>query len=111
MRNFCHAADDTINLLKLFIPGRLISQKGDDYDWPPRSPDLTQLDYYLWGYLKSKVYIDKPWTLAQLKTNIEREIAVIPRATLEKVIENAEKWAHYAIRAKGDQLNQIILEK
>lgn len=23
--------------------------------WPPRSPDLTCLDYFLWGYLKNKV--------------------------------------------------------
>lgn len=24
--------------------------------WPPRSPDLTPLDYYLWGHVKSLVY-------------------------------------------------------
>ena len=42
------SADDTINLLKLFFSGRLI--KGD-YDWPPRSPDLTPLNFYLWEYL------------------------------------------------------------
>ena len=24
--------------------------------WPPRSPDLTSPDYFLWGYLKRRVY-------------------------------------------------------
>lgn len=24
--------------------------------WPPRSPDLNPCDYFLWGYLKNKVY-------------------------------------------------------
>jgi hypothetical protein len=24
--------------------------------WPPRSPDLTPLNFYLWGYTKQKVY-------------------------------------------------------
>ena len=24
--------------------------------WPPRSPDITPLDYFLWGWLKSQVY-------------------------------------------------------
>ena len=24
--------------------------------WPARSPDLTPLDYYLWGHLKSLIY-------------------------------------------------------
>ena len=66
-----------------------------DYDWSPRPTDLTPLDIYLWGYLTSKVYIDKPRTLAQLKTNIESEIAAIPRAIRKKVIENALKRAHY----------------
>jgi len=23
--------------------------------WPPRSPDLTPLDYYLWGHMKTLV--------------------------------------------------------
>lgn len=26
------------------------------WKWPPRSPDLTPLDYFLWGYVKSQVY-------------------------------------------------------
>ena len=81
----CHTAAATMNLLRSFFPGRLISKNGD-FDWPPRLPDLTPPDFYLWGFLKSKVYINKPRTLAQLKTNIEREIAAIPRAMLEKVM-------------------------
>ena len=24
--------------------------------WPPRSPDLTPLDFFLWGFVKGKVY-------------------------------------------------------
>ena len=29
-------------------------------EWPPRSPDLTPYDFFLWGYLKSKVYTSPP---------------------------------------------------
>jgi len=42
--------------------------------WPPRSPDLTQPDYLLWGYLKGRVYRNKPRTIDALKTNITEEI-------------------------------------
>jgi len=28
-------------------------------NWPPRSPDLTPLDFYLWGLMKSEVYRKK----------------------------------------------------
>lgn len=89
----CHTAGATIDFLKPLFPNRLISKKGD-FDWPPRSPDLTAPDFFLWGYLKSKVYINKPKTLAQLKNNIRREIAAIPVEMLAKTMENAEKRAH-----------------
>ncbi|GFY31889.1 uncharacterized protein TNCV_2620261 [Trichonephila clavipes] len=38
--------------------------------WPPRSPDLSPCDYWLWGYLKSQVYRDRPTSLGMLKDNI-----------------------------------------
>ena len=30
------------------------------FNWPPRSCDLMPLDYFLYGYVKSHVYTDKP---------------------------------------------------
>ncbi|KAL4111909.1 hypothetical protein QTP88_015780 [Uroleucon formosanum] len=29
---------------------------GGTIAWPPRSPDLTPLNFYFWGYMKQKVY-------------------------------------------------------
>ncbi|GFV30768.1 hypothetical protein TNCV_3666591 [Trichonephila clavipes] len=66
---------------------RLISYFGP-VNWPPRSCDLTPLDYFLWGYVKSLVYADKPQTLDHLEDNIRRVIADIRPQMLEKVIEN-----------------------
>lgn len=42
----CHSAAATIDLLRPLFPGRIISKNGD-FDWPPRSPDLTPPDFYL----------------------------------------------------------------
>lgn len=105
----CHTARKTIDLLRPLFPGRIISKKGD-YDWPPRSPDLTPPDFFLWGYLKSKVYTNKPRTLAQLRANIRREIRAISADTLAKVMENAEKRAHFAAKANGGHLRDIIFK-
>ncbi|GFW50438.1 putative DD41D transposase [Trichonephila clavipes] len=55
----CHTARATIDLLKDKLGDRLISRFGP-VNWPPRSCDLTPLDYFLWGYVKSLVYADKP---------------------------------------------------
>ncbi|GFU73689.1 transposable element Tc3 transposase, partial [Trichonephila clavipes] len=49
----------TIDFLKDTFGDPLISRFGP-VNWPPRSCDLTSLDYFLWGYVMSLVYADKP---------------------------------------------------
>ncbi|GFT77725.1 uncharacterized protein TNCV_4245821 [Trichonephila clavipes] len=53
----CHTARATIDLLKDMFGDRLISRFGP-VNWPRRSCDLTPLDYFLWGYVKSLVYAE-----------------------------------------------------
>ncbi|GFV64101.1 putative DD41D transposase [Trichonephila clavipes] len=53
----CHTARATIELLKDKFGDHLISRFGP-VNWPPRSCDLTPLDYFLCGYVKSLVYAD-----------------------------------------------------
>ena len=38
--------------------------------WPPRSPDLTPLDYYLWGHRKTLMYETKVDSRAALRHRI-----------------------------------------
>ncbi|GFW83213.1 uncharacterized protein TNCV_2508531 [Trichonephila clavipes] len=83
-RNRSHStARATIDLLKDTFGNRLISRFGP-VNWPPRSCDLTPLDYFLWSYVKSLVYADKPQTLDHLEDNIRRVIADIRPQMLEK---------------------------
>ena len=35
--------------------GRGTAKHPAPFPWPPRSPDLTVMDFFFWGYLKSKV--------------------------------------------------------
>ncbi|GFU13646.1 putative LOC100569746 [Trichonephila clavipes] len=83
----CHTVRATIDLLKDTFGDHLISRFGP-VNWPPRSCALTPLDYFLWGYVKSLVYADKPQTLDYLEDNIRRVIADIRPQMLENVIEN-----------------------
>ncbi|GFS65876.1 uncharacterized protein TNCV_390981 [Trichonephila clavipes] len=69
----CHIARATIDLLKDTFGDHLISRFGP-VNWPPRSCDLTPLIYFLWGYVKSLVYADKPQTFDHLEDNIRRVI-------------------------------------
>ncbi|GFU06994.1 transposable element Tc3 transposase [Trichonephila clavipes] len=55
----CHTARATIDLLKDTFGDRLILRFGP-VNWPTKSCDLTPLDFFLWGYVKSLVYPEKP---------------------------------------------------
>ncbi|GFV06713.1 DUF4817 domain-containing protein [Trichonephila clavipes] len=92
----CHTARATIDLLKDTFGDRLISRFGP-VNWPPRSRDLTPLDYFLWGYVKSLVYSNKPQTLDYLEDNIRRVIADIRPQMLEKVIKNWTSRLDYIV--------------
>ena len=56
--------------------------------WAPHSPDLTPLDFMLWGYLKSKVYAGKPDTERSLKGAIRIEMKKISIAMIDRTIDN-----------------------
>ncbi|GFX59897.1 uncharacterized protein TNCV_4984101 [Trichonephila clavipes] len=43
---------------------------GGPVAWPPRSPDLNSLDFFLWGYLKSLVYQTSVDTMENLTAGI-----------------------------------------
>ncbi|GFT51714.1 uncharacterized protein TNCV_4870351 [Trichonephila clavipes] len=78
--------------------------------YTPRSCDLTPLDYFLWGYVKSLVYADKPQTLDHLQDNIRRVIADIRPQMLEKVIENWTSRLDYIRASRGSPMPEIIFK-
>ena len=83
-----HTSRASMAVLREHFPERLISIRGD-LEWPARSPDLSPCDFYLWGYLKSRVYVNRLRSLQDLKANIREEIANIPADTLVWVMANA----------------------
>ena len=105
-----HTSLETRAVLRRYFEGRLISRFGDIH-WPPRSPDLTPPDFFLWGFLKSKVYQNSPQNLDQLKANITHEIRAIQARTLDTVIKNVFKRAESVIEANGGHLKDVIFRK
>ncbi|GFV03317.1 putative transposase [Trichonephila clavipes] len=108
-RRKCHTVRATIDLLKDTFGDRLISRFGP-MNWPPKSFDLTPLDYFLWCYVKSLVYADKPQTLDHLEDNIRRVIADIRPQMLEKVFENWTSRLDYIRASRGSPMPEIIFK-
>ncbi|GFX00537.1 DUF4817 domain-containing protein [Trichonephila clavipes] len=102
-------ARTTIDFLKDTFGDRLISRFGP-VNWPPRSYDLTPLDYFLWSYVMPLVYADKPQTLDHLEDNMRRVIADIRPLMLEKVFENWTSRLDYIRASRGSHMPEIILK-
>jgi len=105
----CHTANATIDLLKSKFGDKLISRNGP-VNWPPRSCDLTPLDYFLWGYVKSLVYADKPATIDALEASIVRVIRDIRPAVLEKVAKNWTSRMHFVKNSRGAHMPEIVFK-
>jgi len=50
-----HKADKVVALLKSNHLHHWIGMKSSENEWPPRSPDLSPLDYLFWSYVQSKL--------------------------------------------------------
>jgi hypothetical protein len=54
--------------------------------WPPRSPDSTPRDFFLWGYVQDQVYVPLlPASIPELKVRIRTAIETITVDMLQTV--------------------------
>jgi len=64
-----HSSLEVRNFLNYRFPGRWIG-RGGPHNWPARSPDLSPLDYCIWGWMKELVYSVKVVTRDALLSRI-----------------------------------------
>ena len=69
------------------FPNRWIG-RGGPISWPPRSPDLTACDFFLWGYLNDTIYSERIDNIEQLKSKITNAIRSFDTNILENVYQN-----------------------
>lgn len=70
--------------LEVNFPGMWIGRRGT-IEWPARSPDMTPLDFFLWGHLKSVIYNTAMDNLEELERRIREECSKITTEQLENV--------------------------
>ena len=105
-----HTANVSMNAVRQLFPEKNISRNGT-IPWPPRSPDLSRCDFFLWGYLKSVVYKTNPSTVTQLKENIRAEISTISQSLCKRVFENMRVRLEECVRLDGRHLENVVFKK
>ena len=89
------------------FPGKLISKKGD-VQWPPRSPDLSPLDVFLWGHLKATVYAHSLRSLRQLRIRIRAAITSLTPSTLSTAVASLPLRTRFSVRKRGGHMEGVL---
>ncbi|CAD6993438.1 unnamed protein product [Ceratitis capitata] len=97
------------DLLRGEFGEHFISSSGS-VNWPPRSCDLTPLDYFVWDYVKFNVYTGKPASIDALEDNIEALIRELPAEMLERVCQNWTKRMFLLRHSHGQRFHEIIFK-
>lgn len=102
-----HYAAEVRTWLNKKFPGKWIGRRGA-IEWAPRSPDLTPLDFFLWGYLKQKVYKTPVKDLNQLCRRITEHVQLIEPETLKSVFSNIQKRLLLIQQNGGAHIEQLL---
>jgi hypothetical protein len=107
MRYYCENALQMWGKLCRNSSQSIISHNGDQ-NWSLRSCDLTPCDFFLWGFVKSHVYANKPQTIPELKVEIRRVIGEIEPQLCGNVIENFVKRTRVCQQSCGGHMSDTV---
>jgi len=97
----------TLTQLHGTFPEKVLSKDGS-VDWPPRSPDLSLPDFFLWGHIKAQVYQSQVASLAVLKRRIRAAVHAVPQATLKAALDTLPIRARACVHLSGGHLETIL---
>lgn len=76
--------------------------------WPARSPDLTPIDFYVWGRAKELVYNEEIRDIDHLKQKIDRAFNVIKHEhTLRTVTSEIRRRYSKCINEQGSHFENL----
>ncbi|CAH0559093.1 unnamed protein product [Brassicogethes aeneus] len=104
-----HYSATAREVLNRDINGRWIG-RGGPVNWPARSPDLTSPDFFLWGYLKDKVFQQAPTTREYMIQRIRNACAEIFTGMLLSCVQslNFEKRINKCLEVQGHNFKHLI---
>lgn len=77
--------------------------RGGPITWPPRSPDLNPIDFFVWGYYKELVYSKESRSLEELKRKLNEAERTIKnnRTAFSRLKENFFRRCRLCIEQEG----------
>lgn len=77
--------------------------------WPPRSPDLTPMDFFLWGYIKNEVYKNTYHNIEALQFSVRNALYSINRMQFQNTTRRGVlKRVNLCIQENGSTIEHLI---
>jgi hypothetical protein len=89
------------------FPGRWIGRDGPIH-WAARSPELSPLDFFAWGFLKEHVYKDPIADVEALKDRIQQSVLLITKDMLENTFINFLTRLQLCLNENGAQFQHLL---
>ncbi|XP_050310430.1 uncharacterized protein LOC126746298 [Anthonomus grandis grandis] len=103
-----HNGRNVTRFLNHNFPNQWIGNQGL-VRWQARSPDLSPLDYFLWGYLKNRLFKNTPNDINILRANLLTELRGIRARTIQRAVSgNLRRRIQKCIEVQG-QLFEYLL--
>ena len=79
-------------------------------EWPPNSPDLSPLDFHVWGAMLTEYnkLQPKPKTAAELLTVLQKIWDSLPQDSIEKAVLSFRKRLQACVRANGGHFEHVL---
>jgi transposase len=106
----CPAHNAAREYLNTIFPNRVISRDGT-IKWPPRSPDLTPLDFFIWGYIKETIYQhqhERAINLDELRNKILNAFQNINPEMLQNARTSFYNRLGYCLAQEGYHFEHLI---
>lgn len=102
-----HNSRDVRNYLSGQFPEKWIGTHST-ISWPARSPDITPLDFFLWGYIKDRVYTDQFENEEQLQMCVTEAFNSISPEMLSNVLDATVRRCYLCLEVNGFHFEQLL---
>ena len=111
-----HTTRENLEIIKEAFGHKVISRRfpeifeGEEVGWPANSPDLSPMDFFVWGRTKELVYKTKPKNLDELEDRIGEVLRSIPADSSRRTFESFEERMRMVVCLQGAHI-EIALNK
>ena len=101
---------DCLDFIKSKFGDRVISHN-TEHHWPPYSPDLSPLDFSLWGQAMAHVVRCQPKTIDELKAIVNDFAVNMGEEKIRSMARHTRKRAELCCQVRGGHFEHLMKKK